>query len=239
MGNTFFKYKQFTVEQGITAQKVCTDSSLFGAIINPNNPKRILDIGTGTGVLALMIAQKTLSEIVAVEIEENAVKQACQNFEKSKWSSRLRVLHTDIADFMCDAEDKFDLIISNPPFFQNNFKSSLKSKKLARHNERLSLSLLAKSVERLLSQDGDFWVLLPEYEMSLLEREFLFFGMFHHQKYSIKNYSCEDKISRVVSCFSKKSQNNIIKKEIAIYQDENRKYTSDFVKLLKPYYLYL
>ena len=238
MPNTFFKYKQFTVHQEKTAQKVCTDTSLFGALVEPNHPKSILDIGTGTGVLSLFIAQKTEGNITAIEIEENAYNQALGNFKESKWFKKLEVIKDDIKCFAESSNQKFDLIISNPPFFQNSFKAEKNAKNLARHNDSLSLHELAMCVQKLLSKNGEFWVLLPEFESNSLCAEFNNIGIRLSKSIIIKNYVGDNKISRVVNCFSF-NQQEIEKREIAIYQDENREYTSDFVALLKPYYLYL
>jgi len=238
LANTFFKYKKFTVHQDQTAQKVCTDTSLFGALIEPRNPKSILDIGTGTGVLSLMIAQITEGKVTAVEIEENAYKQAKGNFKESDWSSKIEVLKSDIKEFAKLSNQKFDLIISNPPFFQNSQKSTQNNKRLARHNDSLSLEELAKAVSILLSKHGDLWVLLPEYESYSLVENLKEHQIYLSKSIVIKNYIGDEKISRIVNCFSMKKK-KLEKKEIAIYQDKDREYTSDFVKLLKPYYLYL
>ena len=238
MANTFFKYKQFTVHQEKTAQKVCTDTSLFGALIKPINPTEILDIGTGTGVLSLMIAQITEAKITAIEIEDNAFLQASENVEASNWKDRIEVLKGDVNEYANKTDQKFDLIISNPPFFQNSYKSDKNSKNLARHNESLSLAHLANCVNRLLTSNGLFWVLLPSFEAQTLCEELANYQLYLDQSICIKNYIGDEKVSRVVNCFSR-LEKEPQKKEIAIYQDKNREYTSDFVKLLKPYYLYL
>ena len=238
MPNTFFKYKQFTIHQDKTAQKVCTDTSLFGALIEPNNTRNILDIGTGTGVLSLMIAQKTEGEITAIEIEENAYHQALQNVSESSWKDRIEVVNDDIKDYTKSSPQKFDLIISNPPFFQNSFKSDKNRKNLARHNDSLTLEELANCTSILLSKDGEFWVLLPEHESNILVKELASKNINLSKSIVVKNYLSDDKTSRIVNCFSF-DKKEIVKKEIAIYQDKNREYTNDFVSLLKPYYLYL
>lgn len=238
MSNSFFKYKQFTIHQDKTAQKVCTDTSLFGALIEPNDSHSVLDIGTGTGVLALMLAQKTQGRITAVEIEPNAFEQAKGNAGTSQWADRVEVVHADILHYANDVDSKFDLIISNPPFFQNSHRSKLNEKNLARHNDSLSLSQLADCVVRLLSEHGMFWVILPEYESGILRQDLELKNIYAVQNFNILNYIGDDKISRVVSSYSfgvKVPE----KKEIAIYLDKDREYTNDFIKLLKPYYLYL
>ena len=235
MPNPYFKYKQFTVFQDKCGQKVCTDTSFFGAIINPKNPQSILDIGTGTGVLSLMVAQKCDGNITAVEIDEDAVNQAQENFKKSKWANRLSCRNGDIREYKKGA---FDLIISNPPFFQNSQKSRNTNKRLARHNDTLSLKELALSVSNLLSEEGEFWVILPEVEMETLKEELLIKNIYPREIFYIKNYIEDTKISRVVINYTSK-KSPIIEKFLAIYKDKQRDYSEEFVDLLKPYYLYL
>lgn len=238
MGNTFFKYKQFTVHQDKCAMKVCTDTSLFGALIDLDQPQSILDIGTGTGVLSLMVAQKTKANITAVEIDKNAAIQASNNFKESKWYNRLNVVQSDIKDFSKQHENSFDIIISNPPFFQNNMLSTVSEKNNARHNTSLSLEQLAQCVEKLLTPKGEFWVLLPQHEASKLEFMLTEYSFKIICQTNVKNYLDDSKISRTINCFSKNNQPTI-EKTIAIYKDKERNYTDDFNTLLKPYYLYL
>src|SRR5688572_30396977 len=132
MANNFFQFKQFIIYQDKCSMKVCTDACIFGAgIANiiSNSESRIsncLDIGTGTGLLSLMIAQKTSALIDAIEIEEDAFNQAKENFSNSSWSQRLRAFHTDVKHF--NSPLKYDFIISNPPFYQNDLISPLKTK---------------------------------------------------------------------------------------------------------------
>lgn len=238
MGNSFFKYKQFIVNQGDCAMKVCTDTSLFGAIIKPNSPKSILDIGTGTGVLSLMVAQKTGGKITAIEIDEKAANQASDNFTNSKWKDRIILLNDDVKIFTETNKSKFDLIISNPPFFQGNKLSEVTAKNLARHDTSLTLKKLAECVNNLMATEGQFWVLLPQYEASIFEDLMKNFGFNISYQINVKNYLEDVNISRTINCFEKKDQVNQ-STTIAIYKDKNREYTDEFVNYLKPYYLYL
>ena len=238
MGNSFFKYKQFTVNQGDCAMKVCTDTSLFGALIDPNNPTSILDIGTGTGVLTLMIAQITEAKITAIEIDDKAAKQAANNFKDSKWQERISIINDDVKTFSKSVNTKYDLIISNPPFFQGNMLSDISEKNKARHNTSLTLEELAISTNDLLTINGQFWVLLPQYEASLLEKSLANFGLKISKQINIKNYIDDEKISRTVNCFEREVSLRA-DNEMAIYKDKNREYTVEFSQLLKPYYLYL
>ncbi len=144
--------------------KVGTDGVLLGAWADAEHAKTILDIGTGTGVIALMLAQRTGndSHIDAVEIEESAFDQARENLLQSPWPEKISIYHTSIQNFQ--AGDNYDLIISNPPYFQNSQKPPDSKRLLTRHTDKLSFTDLITSVKRLLTNDGKFNVILPNQE---------------------------------------------------------------------------
>jgi len=155
-----FKFKHFQIHQENTALKVGTDSMLLGAICHWKNPIRLLDIGTGTGVLALMCAQRFgFDEIVGLEISEKAIVDARVNAGNSPFISRISIVNQAIQDY--DPNEQFDAIISNPPFFENSSKNQNEHKSLARHTESLSFSELLQSISRLLTEDGKAWVIIP------------------------------------------------------------------------------
>src|SRR5688572_25058776 len=141
MPNTYFQFKQFTIHQDRSAMKVTTDACLFGAWcateINQDN-KRLLDIGTGTGLLSLMIAQKNKLLIDAVEIEEQAAVQAVENVKASPWKESVHVIHKNIRDF--NSEKKYNYIISNPPFYENELSGERMEKNIAHHDAGLKMS---------------------------------------------------------------------------------------------------
>ena len=190
MPNPYFKYKQFTVYQDQCAMKVCTDSSLFGALIDSSQAENILDIGTGTGVLSLMQAQKSTAKITAVEIEENAAKQATSNFKASPWSDRINLVLRPVQEFSKEHNLQFDLIISNPPFFKDSFKSPDASVNMARHDSLLPQDELLQSVLSLLTDDGAFWLLLPEYEFDRFE------SLANNQLFCSTKYNIKDRVIR-------------------------------------------
>ena len=154
MANSYFRFKQFVVNQDKTAMKVGTDGVLLGALTNIcYEPAQILDIGTGTGLVALMLAQRfENSEIDAVEIDTEASEQALSNFNLSPFANRLSVINIDISDYT--PKKKYNLIVSNPPYFVNSLKASDKQRTMARHTDSLSFSALAVAVRRLLAPDG-------------------------------------------------------------------------------------
>lgn len=166
MGNSYFQFKQFRIEQDRCAMKMGTDAVLLGALAHQGNAKMILDIGTGTGVIALMLAQRFPdARVHGVEIEEQAFSQAAQNFQKSPWHDRMEIFHAAFQDYSKSPAKKYDLIVSNPPYFSNQLKSSNTRKSWARHDDHLSLNDLLHGVEQLLSENGLFWLILPLREM--------------------------------------------------------------------------
>ena len=129
MANSWFQFKQFKVEQGKTAMKVGTDGVLLGAWASVGDAKNILDVGTGTGLIALMLAQRNQNaEISAIDIDRNAVEQAAENAEQSPWSGRISIFESDYNHFRVGVSCLFDLIVSNPPYFEQSLKSPTKSR---------------------------------------------------------------------------------------------------------------
>jgi len=155
-----FKFKQFEVVQTGCAMKINTDGVLIGAIANQQDPKKILDIGTGTGVIALMLAQRYLKAYVhAVEIDRQAAETAGRNFSASIFNKRLSISHVAIEQY--HATEQFDLIVSNPPFFVNDLKNEEARKGIARHADVGFFSLLVEKISKLLAVEGRAWLILP------------------------------------------------------------------------------
>lgn len=159
--NSYFQCKQFTIEQGDCAMKVTTDASLLGAYADVQQAQRILDIGAGTGLLSLFVAQRSTAHIDAVELDSQAAVQARKNFENSPWSERLNLIEMDVRDYAKLYSEQYDCIITNPPFFTGSTLNPCERSALARHNTHLPLSDLMKAIDQLLSADGVVWVLLP------------------------------------------------------------------------------
>lgn len=158
-----FQFKQFNINQERCAMKIGTDAVLLGAWcpIN-NNPFSILDIGAGTGILSLMLAQRSnAQQIDAIEIEENAYEQCVENFEASHWGDRLFCYHASLNDFINEPEDQYDIIISNPPFYSEDYKTDNSQRDLARFQDALPFEELVKATTLLLSENGIFTVIIP------------------------------------------------------------------------------
>lgn len=168
MGNSWFQFQQFRVNQDRCAMKISTDAVLLGAQAKAENPQSILDIGTGTGVIALMLAQRfPEAKVTAVEIDQDAAIQAKENFNESQFSSRLELIHARLQEF--STLEKFDLIVSNPPFFPDHLKSQDPKRNKALHTDELSFEELVKIAKILLAEEGRFWVILPPRQMISLK----------------------------------------------------------------------
>lgn len=238
MANNYFSFKQFTVYQENTAMKVCTDACLLGAIVakalsnSPTEIENILDIGTGTGLLALMLAQETKASIDAIELNGAAAAQAQQNVIQSPWASRIRVIEKDICDVNPPAP--YDFIISNPPFFEQDLKSIDPAKNAAKHDSTLTLEVLVQQINRLLNNSGSAAVLIPYDRTNHVETLLLENNLQLHKKIMVQQ---TDKHSffRSILFFGKEQQ---ITEQTTIYiTDENRNYSNTFASLLKPFYL--
>jgi tRNA1Val (adenine37-N6)-methyltransferase len=171
---SIFKLQQFSVKQTISGMKICSDSLLFGAVIPVNQATKVLDIGTGTGILSLMLAQKAnadidskLHSVTAVELTQEAAKEAQENFGNSPWSDQLKAIQQDIQQFSQTHKDEktdgYDLIISNPPFFVDQSKTSTDNplRHVARHSDQLPFNDLCQSIDQLLTASGSVYLLLP------------------------------------------------------------------------------
>ncbi|MDF9829723.1 methyltransferase [Parabacteroides sp. PF5-6] len=169
MANPFFAFKQFTVFHDQCAMKVGTDGVLLGAWVRVGGTQRILDVGTGTGLIALMLAQRSTAQIEAIDIDESAYRQACRNVFDSPFAGQIRVCHSAFADYD-SAGGTFDLIVSNPPYFSQSLKSPDEKRSKARHDELLPLEELIAGSVPLLSEKGRIALILPvEQDQKLTE----------------------------------------------------------------------
>lgn len=232
MANSWFQFQEFRIEQDRCAMKISTDAVLLGALANAENPYKILDIGTGTGVIALMLAQRFPdSQIQAVEIDPAAASQAQENFRKSLFAERMEVWEGKFQEF--SPIEKFDLIISNPPYFPDHLKSSDAQRNLALHNDGLPFGDLVKNVSAILAPEAKFWVILPPRQMLDLEKIARLNGLFPSQKFTIQDNPVKPVIREVVSFeFEEKkiSLNEIlIKDDSGGFHDSYRKLISGFL----------
>lgn len=159
MPNPYFSFKRFTVYHDKCAMKVGTDGVLLGAWTNVNTSQKILDIGTGSGLVALMLAQRCEASITAIDIDSEAVEQAQINIDSSNWKNRMEVLHIDLCKF--SPQSQYDTIVSNPPYFIDSLKCNDNQRNTARHNDTLTSEQLFENVSRILCPKGEFSLILP------------------------------------------------------------------------------
>ena len=231
-----FKFKQFTVNQDQCAMKIGTDSVLLGAWTSlKNNPFSILDIGAGTGILSLMLAQRSNAELIdAIEIDDNAYEQCVDNFEQSPWGDRLFCYHASLEEFTEEIEDKYELIVSNPPFYSEDYKTENNQRDLARFADAMPFEHLIESVSKLLSEHGIFTVIIPFKEevnfIDLASKANLFPNKILHVK---GNPTSNIKRSLLVFSFRESD----IKKSELIIETARHQYTQDYINLTKDFYL--
>ena len=235
MPNSYFQFKQFTVQQDKCAMKVCTDACLFGAMLPLEVQHKVLDIGTGTGLLSLMYAQKNSAAIIdAVEIDGNAAIQAKENFEASPWADRLNIFNADVLNFKPGKE--YDLIISNPPFFEDDLRSPDGSKNNAKHDTSLGLVKLLEIVEIHLAKEGLFAVLLPYHRVNYFIERANSSGLYLTQQILARQTTKHDHFRGIL--FFKRTKAPQQNAEITI-KDSEGNYTTEFIAKLKDYYLHL
>ncbi len=157
-----FRFKQFSVEDEHASMKVGTDAVLLGAWAENSSPEHILDIGTGSGLISLMLAQRfPEAMITGIDIHPGSVMQAEENFKKSPWQKNLNVIASSLQDFSSGQTKKYKLIVSNPPFFTDSLRPHTSSKKVAKHTDSLSYEELVRGAAGLLHQEGSFALILP------------------------------------------------------------------------------
>ena len=236
MSNLPFKFKEFSINQDQCAMKIGTDSVLLGAWTSlEKRPFSILDIGSGTGVLALMLAQRSLAELIdAVEIDDNAYEQCVENFEQSPWNDRLFCYHASLEEFTDEIEDKYDLIISNPPFYSEDYKSENNQRDLARFVDAMPFEHLLESVSKLLAEDGVFSVIIPFKEETSFIALASQMNLFVNKKLHLKGTPTSN-IKRSLLEFS--FQESDIKSNELIIETARHQYTQDYINLTKDFYL--
>ena len=232
---SLFQFKKFSIEQHLSPAKITTDATVFAASIQLSSEvKTALEVGTGTGVLSLMLAQRFVKiKIDAVEINPKAYEEADKNFKNSIWNERLNAIRADFSGFV--AQNQYDLIFSNPPFFKDNLQSKKNhGKNTAYHTNQLSFEALAKGIDLNLAEDGEAHIMLPFYEMSLLETEMMKIGF--QCKRSIKlRHQSQSKIIRLFNVFERGNIHRKKETQKIVLRDEKNNFHPDYIKLMKEF----
>lgn len=233
-----FRFKQFTVIQDKSSMKVGTDGILLGAWADVDAAESILDIGAGSGLIALMLAQRnTSANVLAVEINEAAFEEARDNAKNSLWSERIEIQHTSIQDYSREVNDKFDVIVSNPPFFSGGTFSDSQERTNVRHTVKLPHGELLMSVRRLLKSEGKFSLILPYLE-----------GLRFCEIAETYNLHCTRKqevlpkegrpVERLLMEFRKvRPDQCTVEPQLIVQKGEVNEWTDDFIALTKDFYL--
>ena len=253
MANTFFQFKKFIVHQAHTSMKVCTDACLFGAWTAHDqeliNAKSILDIGTGTGLLSLLLAQANPNAtFTAVEIEQEAATEADSNFKLSPWTDQLNLMHDDIQNFGNHANTLYDIIITNPPFYEGDLKSPDENKNTAAHSTALPWNILIENVAKLLTDGGSFFVLIPTLRAYTMQKLCDTNGLQLEEEVLVHN-TAKNLPIRAMQKFVKQQTGQIdtektndipqVKRTKIFIKDADNNYSPEFIALLKDYYLHL
>jgi tRNA1Val (adenine37-N6)-methyltransferase len=233
-----FQFKHFKVEHDRCAMKIGTDAVLLGAWASLEaQPNSILDIGAGTGVLALMMAQRSGAELIdALEIDDAAYEQCVANFENSDWGDRLFCYHAALDEFTEEIEERYDLIISNPPFYTEAFKSDNKERNTARFEDAMPFEALLKSVSKLLSNSGHFNVVIPYSEQLSFIEHAKHKGLYPYRILNVRGQQSSP-LKRSLIGFS--FQKQTLKTSELTIEIERHRYTNDYTALTKDFYLKL
>jgi tRNA1Val (adenine37-N6)-methyltransferase len=237
MSNTWFQFKQFTIQQEHAAMKVGTDGVLLGAWASvPGSEGRVLDVGTGTGVIALMIAQRTKSAMVdALEIDPVSVRQAKENFRNSPWKERIQCIQSSFQDYCSHCRTRYDLIICNPPFFSGSSKAPSREKNLARHDDSLSLEELFKGSVLLMNKPATISLVLPV--QKLPQAMDLISGYRMHCSRITRVKPVEMKPAKRVLLEVSTISRELIEDELTIETDRRHVYSDKFKSLIEEFYL--
>ena len=222
MGNSFFHFQEFSIFSQEKGLKVNSDACLLGAIAEAENPTHCLDIGTGTGVIALFLAQRYPNAMVtAIEIEEAVYLQAKENIEKSKFSNRIKTLHADALQYAY--AQTFDLIVCNPPYFKNHLEKTDSEKNRAIHNKKLDSLSLIKRIHEVLHPNGKFWMIYPPQESNGFKKLAIENGLFALKEIDIICYG--------------KGIGSMNEEEILTLVGDDGEKTDDFRLLMDGFYL--
>ena len=228
-----FYFKHFSLSHSQSTMKVGTDAVLLGAWMPvPENCRNILEIGAGCGIISLMLAQRTEAKIIGIDIDEKSVKEAQNNAENSSWKEKVQFLNESVQDFVQKTTQKFDLIVSNPPFFENSLKSPKASKNISKHNDTLPLETLISTINTLLASSGQFGIILPLVAAEKIEILALENRLYATKKTHIHPTPTK-KANRMLMLFERENKN--CEEDRLVIRDNG--YTNEYKQLVREYLL--
>jgi len=234
MSSVYFQFKQFTVKHNKSPFKVGTDGVLLGACADVTGKDRILDIGTGTGLIALMLAQRCNADVTAIEPDHDSFEQAAENVKLSKWAGRIKVENCRLQDYVPD-DLKFNLIVSNPPYFIDSLKNPDPARSAARHNDGLTHEDLLKGASRLLDEDGLLQVIMPWEEGNIFIAEAQEYGFYCSSILKIRP-TITSEVRRLILGFTRK-KSKPAERFLTIEKGKRHDYTEEYINLTKDFYL--
>lgn len=235
MPNPYFHFKKFTIYHDKCAMKVGTDGVLLGAWANIKNASEILDVGTGTGLIAIMLAQRSVANIDAVEVNKNAFNQACENIQRCPWSERIHLIKSSFQDYSKRCEKAYDLIVSNPPYFKNQYRPSDKSRAVARHDDSLSLMDLVSHADMILKPEGIISVVIPAESINHY-KEFLYQKKLFVQR-ALYVMPSPGKPAKRVLVEAGRKKTTITEDFLAIESGRRHHFTQQYIDLTRDFYL--
>lgn len=236
MANPYFQFKQFTVWHDRCAMKVGTDAVLLGSWMRVKDAHRLLDIGAGCGLIALMAAQRCQGEVCAVEIDAEAAQQARENVLRSPWADRIRVVNADILTFTSDV--KFDVIFSNPPYFVDSLKCPDLKRAVARHTDSLDFEMLMRCAAKLLASDGEFSLVVPIEAIEVLKAAATSCLLYLSRETWVQTKKgARPKRALLAFTLVAPSEPPVI--ETLVMQEAPGKYSDDYLKMVRDFYLNL
>jgi tRNA1Val (adenine37-N6)-methyltransferase len=232
-----FRFKQFIVEDDRSTMRIGTDAILLGTWTEPGEAQSILEIGTGCGVISLMLAQKSGARIDAIDIDEESIKQAEYNFRQSPWSEKLHPLRVSLQEHMKSSPQQYDLVITNPPFFIDSMKSPDARRNRARHTTDLNQMDLITGITRMLKKEGCFQVILPSGESRRFSDLAQASGLFIQEQMKVSPKAGKP-VNRILSRFGFQPCPEPSLQELAIRNNDNS-FTKEYIRFTLPYYFSL
>jgi tRNA1Val (adenine37-N6)-methyltransferase len=233
MANNYFSFKQFTINQDKSVFKVGTDGVLLGAYADLSGVNNILDIGSGTGLISIMFAQRSNATITAIEPDNDSFIQSVENIRNVKWNSRIKIIHTNLQNFNSENE-KFDLIATNPPYFCDSLKSPDPRKSSARHNDSLTTIDILEGAGRLLKEDGRLQLIMPYVEGNIFIADAVRFGFYCNNILKIRPLP-KSEIRRLILTFSRKRTTP--GEKFLTIEHGRHQFTEEYINLTKDFYL--